>query len=523
MLRILMKKLSLTFVLFSLACGDASSQDDGDSGPDAVVDAGRTDAADPCPPSDVPSDHCEATSSGQCYYIDPVTGDDGATGSHDNPWRSLVNVNRSIYGQYNAPGWVELSPGDVVYLRDGVYDRIYHPGDDSGAEGGGSYIFFAQSLDGTADAPIQLRRFPGHHPIFDVGGEGVGIGIQQSSHIQISGVEVRNGYQRGIAIAGSEHIDVESVVVHDTDATVGANVAGLELLGSSDCSVTGSVFYDNYDRAAAAAGAQTHNSCNLVLFGGAGETLVADSIFYQTGDREGDATGCGLKYKHASRVQSATFEARNNYFENHKYFAIGVGTANAHIHHNIISGAPVAIDSSDHGGPTHQNNQVFEYNTIYDAQGLGLSPTLNWIDDDGGPWPGLEDLVFRGNIVHDTRDSYTSDRRTVLLNSYMSDALYQALEPAISFEDNCYYNPNQPASFGFAEAENFGALGANYDLAGWQAAHGFDSDSDEVDPQLAAPEQFDFSVPSASVCASRGALTGGNSVPTDRDAVFACE
>jgi hypothetical protein len=368
-----------------------------------------------------------------------------------------------------------------------------------------------------------VTRFPGHHPVLDPGSAGRAIQLDQSSHLRISGVEVRNAYNRGIRVSESDQVVVDQVVVHDTDGTVADNVAGLEILGSTDVEVARSVFYDNYDRVAAESDTQTHNSCNLVLFSNAGAIVVRDSVFYQTGDRAGPYSGCGLKYKHASRDQASTFEVARCYFENHKYFAIGIGTAHAYIHHNVINGAPVAMTSEDHGGTTHQNDQRFEHNTIYDARAFYLSPTLDWVDHDGGPWPGLEDIVFSGNVVVDLTDSYNSDRQFVNLNSYMSDDLMLALEPALTFADNCYYNPNAALSFGFAGAESYGALGGYYDLAGWQQTYGYDMDSVEADPQYTDPTAVDFSLSAGSPCAGLGAFTDGEVPALDRDAVFACD
>lgn len=496
--------LSLALALH--ACGDSSGP------PEDVPDC----------PEDVPADFCEAVGTGVCYYVDPVDGDDANAGTHDAPWRSLVNVNTTIYSQYNAPGWMGLAPGDVVYLKTGVYSQIYHPGDDGGATGGGSFIFYVRGVDGEAGTPVTITRFPGHHPIFDPDFAGRAIQVAQSSHVHLSGIEVRNAYNRGIRISESEQVLVSQVMVHDTDGTVGDNIAGLEILGSTDVEVAHSVFYDNYDRTAAASDTQTHNSCNLVLFSNAGAIVVRDSLFFQTGDRDGPHSGCGLKYKHASREQSSTFEVTRCYFENHKYFAIGIGTAHAHIHHNVINGAPVALTTEDHGGTTHQNDQLFEHNSIYDAKAFYVSPTLDWVDHDGGPWPGLEDIVFRANVVVDLTESYNSDLQLVNLNSYMSDELYLALEPAISFEDNCYFNPNTDPSFGFAGAENFGALGGYFDLAGWQLEHGFDTGSQIADPLFHNPAGGIFGLDNGSPCAGLGAYENGEGPATNFWSVFDC-
>lgn len=193
------------------------------------------------------------------------------------------------------------------------------------------------------------------------------------------------------------------------------------------------------------------------------------------------------------------------------------------MHHNIVNGAPWAIADQDHGGVTHQSNQIFEYNTIYHARGLYLSPTLDWVDHENGPWTELVDIHYRHNIVYDPTESFTSDRRTAMLNAYMSDELYTALRGGISFSHNCYYNPNLAVSFGFAEAENYGVLGDHYDLAGWQAEYGYDTDSTEADPQLVDPLILDFAPAASGPCAGMGALNEGYSPPLDKDLVFRCE
>ena len=79
---------------------------------------------------DVPPGYCEAQPPATCYYVDPVNGDDGAPGSFAQPWRTMVNFNESIYQGFRPPTWVGLSPGDVVYLMEGVHNTIYHPGGD---------------------------------------------------------------------------------------------------------------------------------------------------------------------------------------------------------------------------------------------------------------------------------------------------------------------------------------------------------------------------------------------------------
>src|SRR5688572_14976879 len=55
--------------------------------------------------SDRPADAAAVRS----LYVDPVRGDDAAAGSREAPWKTLGRAAR------------DLRPGDVLYLRGGVY------------------------------------------------------------------------------------------------------------------------------------------------------------------------------------------------------------------------------------------------------------------------------------------------------------------------------------------------------------------------------------------------------------------
>lgn len=464
-----------------------------------------------------PKQICEAPTGSRCFYIDPKNGMDTHPGTFKAPWKTFVNINVSIYGKYRPKTWVKMQPGDIIYLKNGIYDTLYHPGDDNGPTGGGSYIFHTQGAKGTASKPIQLKAYPGHHPIFDPKHRGLGIRLLQTEYVVVQGIEIRNANNRGMLIAGSQNIHVKDMHIHDTDGLVANNVAGMGINGSEHITVFNVKLHDNYDRKAAQSGRQTHNSCNLVLFSCRGKIRIHHSIFYYTQSRAGQHAGCGIKYKHASPEPTSTFEVSDSYFENHKYFAIGTGTAHTHIHHNIIHGAPYALTSEDHGGPTHQNDQIFEYNSIYKARALYVSPTLRWIQHKGHTWPGLKNIHFRHNIVYDTTSRYTSDLRTVLLNSYMSDALFTALKPAIQFTENCYYNPNTSVSFGFAGSNQTGRrLGGFHTFSSWKKTYLFDVQSKSVDPQFTSISSKNFTLLPGSPCSSLGAHTSGHTPKTQK-------
>ena len=91
----------------------------------------------------------------------------------------------------------------------------------------------------------------------------------------------------------------------------------------------------------------------------------------------------------------------------------------ANVHHNIMAlGSGPAISSENWGGPTHIQHQSFSHNTLYQTGGFNLSPTLDYVNDTGGPWDDLTDNVFEGNVVYDTRTSYQQESRTCCKGFY---------------------------------------------------------------------------------------------------------
>ena len=77
-------------------------------------------------------------------YVAPW-GADGAVGTHDDPFGSLLSVAERV------------RPGDVVFLRGGVYDT---PG-----SSGNAYV--SVEFSGTASAPITVRSYPGERAVID--------------------------------------------------------------------------------------------------------------------------------------------------------------------------------------------------------------------------------------------------------------------------------------------------------------------------------------------------------------------
>jgi hypothetical protein len=468
-----------------------------------------------------------ASTSGSTYYLDPVNGSDENDGSASAPWKSFKKINSYYQTSYRPSGWVELMPGDTILLKNGVYSEVFQPGEwQQGPTGGGSFVAYFRGRKREPDKPFTIKALPGHKPIIDPKGKGIGLSIFQSSHWQVEGIDIRNAYGRGLNIGESQEINVKNVHIHDTDGIDNNNIAGLYLTDCWNVEVAYSEFNDNYDRTCADTnGRATENSCNVVIFGGVrgGNVEIHHCKVYQSLPLSHDLSGGGIKYKHASRLPDAFFHVHHNEFRNCKFFAFGSGTANTHFHHNLIMGG-AGISSRDFGGITHQVNQVFEHNTLYDTSGFELSPTTGWRNAQFPDDP--KSIVFRKNIVYDTRPKYSNEHGIVVIGTYITDETYRATIPELTFRQNCYFNPNGSVQFnmasGFNHKEGY-TEGGVFSLEKWWRTCGYDADSIEADPRFIDLSSEDFRLKDGSPSKTMGAFANAkNSEPQSKVPVIYC-
>lgn len=446
---------------------------------------------------------------GKSYYIDPIYGSDNGSGDPDSPWKSFKNIISYYQASYRPPGWVDLKPGDCIVLKEGVYSEVFNPGAwQKGPTGGGSFVAYFRGKKGEQEKPFRIKSYSGHKPIIDPKGKGIGLSIFQSSHWQVEGIEIRNAYGRGMSINESKEVNVKNIHIHDTDGIDNNNTAGLYITDCWNVEVSKSVFNDNYDRTCADTnGRATENSSNVVIFGGmkGGNIAIHHCRVYQSLTLSHNLSGGGIKYKHASRVPEAYFQVHHNKFENCKFFAFGSGTANTHFHHNLIVGG-AGISSRDFGGVTHQVNQVFEYNTLYNTTGFQLRPTVRWRNEKFPDDPKC--IVFRNNVVYDNRPKYSNEHGIVVVGTYMNDETYRATIPELKFKQNCYYNPNRPVRFNMASGFNYKddyGEGGVFSLKQWQKTYGYDKDSIEADPMFIDISEAFFQLRDSSPCKDMGA------------------
>lgn len=172
------------------------------------------------------------------YYVAP-NGSDGNDGSEGAPFKTF------------DPALALAVPGDTIYARGGTYDV-----DNSVSythDFGSSRTFLNISdhtgvADGTADAPILVRNYPGEYPVLDASGVStVAAYFFEKSFWVLSGFEMIGG---GILIQGSDgnrvhDITIEGNHIHDVDAGNDGDNTGMIVVYRGDTSGPSRIFVRN--------------------------------------------------------------------------------------------------------------------------------------------------------------------------------------------------------------------------------------------------------------------------------------
>ncbi len=123
---------------------------------------------------------------GSTYYI-ATNGNDAWSGTAPayvggttGPWLTFTHIN---YG--GQPG---LHPGDLVYVRGGVYN---HGGDNL------STAIYLAGVYGTATSPVVISNYPGETPVIFGSGSNVGtISLTSVAWVKILGINSTNAYRQ---------------------------------------------------------------------------------------------------------------------------------------------------------------------------------------------------------------------------------------------------------------------------------------------------------------------------------------
>jgi len=353
---------------------------------------------------------CEATN-GNCYYVS-MTGDDSAAGSFEYPWKSI------------EPACYQLEPGDILYIRGGVYTGEDNIGID----------FKYHSKHATPDDPIIIKAYPGEQAVIDAEQNGRVFEIQNVDWMVIDSIEFRNSPHSHIRLGWdveANNITIKNCRFSGIDYWIGNNPAAIYVAPSTndlsihDCSFIG----DGTDT----------TGHGVIMFGVGGMIRVFNNEFR--------GVQSGVLVKHRNDEGSVT-RVYNNYVRDTIGVGIFLNTDDGIIENNLI------VNSSSYGikifegmGHNAGDNNFISHNTIANCHGgIKLQRPM-----DGDP--GATNTRVFDNIIYES--AVTCEFSNLIIWAYATSN-----EHNTTSDYNCYYDSDR--------TELIREINSCYTLEEWQ-------------------------------------------------------
>jgi hypothetical protein len=487
---------------------------------------------------------CEATGGARCFYV-ATDGDDAHAGTIDSPFGTF------------APALTQAAPGDFIYARGGTYGRdhamVYrvvrdydsHPAttcpdgqvltdeycftDGMTMIGLTDFSGWASNTpaftvaNGTQDAPITVKAYPGENAVLDTTGfsqRAVAVGVK--SHWTIQGFEIIGGMFNiggGDAEAQPHDIIIRDNDIHDITLDGGDN-PGIVRIDRGDIGGPYNIFvwrnelHGIYDEEFPDQWQDVPDAQHF----GAVTTLSRETYLGYDGGGTGYIEIIGNRMYDLPQVfffknpMAGPVEIRDNVI-----FDAGrlgnMGASNVHMAGNLVVGISTGwwvVGNEGNVDPLVQaiagQNAVIEYNTF-----VGLDSLLGVRCGTGHR---VENNVFFGMTGETTGAGWDTPAYIA-----KSEAFHDALDPADSLlqeivsDHNCFVTPTSDFQLvsRYLPPEVTGAdwLVEHYDTTDGQAVFGFDANSVVILETDAVaiftdPVAGDYSLLDPSMCPDMG-------------------
>ncbi len=188
---------------------------------------------------------CSGSSCSAATYYVATTGQDGASGTEAQPWRTVAHAAQ------------QAQAGDMVCIAGGTY--------------AGEHVVLANS--GTADAPIVLKAWNGTPVLDGEDGEGFGLLLRGKSYVSIEGLTITR-YKFGLYGGGDTH----DIAVHNVTAYL--NYHGICFEGGPHhIVITECTAYNN-------------DMCNFLLAARTNDSIIEDCIAFNREELGNHADYC---------------------------------------------------------------------------------------------------------------------------------------------------------------------------------------------------------------------------------------
>lgn len=366
-----------------------------------VAMACRSDSTTAPPPPPTPGTHFG-------YYVAPTPyGTSSGTGTTSSPW-DLATAFKGGHGNI-------LQPGDTVWIR------------------GGTYVgSFSTTLNGTPQAPIIFRQYPGERATID------GTLAAKGSDLWFWGFEIMqsNPTTSTVRVLGANTANGRfiNLVLHD------AGISGVSMIDNDGAGVElyGSVVYNNGHNDNLDHGIYAHNTT-------AGTKYITDNVFFNNCARGIQVYDAGLPI-HAFTVVG------NISFDN--------GTI------SCVSGQTNLLVSA----PTATSGMIVKDNLLYFAPGIdGVQLLLGDYDTLANQDIDVENNFAAGGAIGlkmQVQWTQATVKQNLFVGSSTTDMVHLGGSAVSGYDwaGNTYYRD--------ASAPAWEHNGTSYDFTGWKAATG---------------------------------------------------
>ncbi|HUJ10091.1 MAG TPA: immunoglobulin domain-containing protein [Verrucomicrobiae bacterium] len=376
------------------------------------------------------------------FYVSP-TGSASGNGSIGNPWDLLT-----AFGQPSS-----VQPGDTIWFRGGIY-----------VPANPSWPSLECYLQGTANAPIIVRAYPGERVIF-----------QENPNYN-------NSYDQNVLYqASGGYVWFWGIEVRSTNSTHATNVTGsdpthsqLPIPGGVQISAPGVRLINMI----------IHDTRGSSMYAGAVNAEAYGCLIYNNGWTAPDrGHGHGLYIQNLNGVMHLS----DNIIFNQFGLGIHGYTQDSSLKHFLVERNVVFNNSRIGeypdgpkeqilfgGGPPIQDLKLFN-NYLYLP--LGISGTLMRLD-----YAAIsnDDVTVANNyLAGDTADAgvpYAVSAQQYQSVVFTNNTVYSSNGGMLQLNSKSGDNVNHNAYYGDSNA-NFNNNGGQYNFAGWKSATGFDANS----------------------------------------------
>ena len=403
------------------------------------------------------------------FYFDFQNGNNNNSCTFTSPckdWLKFAYFSNSSDPEKPAVT-ITPTPGDYFYFKGTApYTTTYT------VDGFGTQAWMMRDFNGTSNAHIVYKAYPGPRPILN--GAGCDSVTQCASFYwldsdwsEIEGFDIRNSYGAG-GLYHSDNMFVRNMVVHDIHGNEDNNDSCYYVSGTN-VSIKNSIGYDCHEIGPGAQNDYTDQNDRIAVgFGAQNLEIAYTTMFYTAGKNSTTDTGQCYTHKHASPNLSDPGGA--NIHHNSMWgckLALGSGQKATKFYRNRIGDVSEAFKFTDFGGTTWVNSEEVYNNTVINAgsflgfvpyDAVTLSPTIT-----------IHDNVY----LTDTAWTFVDQGAYVICN-YCGSALYTPTRSVFSSNNNCFRSTATTAGQFNLFATNGG--GAVYNFTGWQG-QGFDANS----------------------------------------------